>query len=382
MKYFFVSAILLLVFGCGIGGGTVAGVSDVRIIPIDYALTQKLAAESVLKTQTPVALTKIKPSKSPEYRLGAGDKVFISIYSTAKNSGSESEELTRVYPVRGDYGGATEIDAQEVTQSGFITLPYIDDVKLKDKTVSEVQKEIYKKTKKFFKNPQVEVKVTEYNSRRVVVTGEVAKPGEQKIQAKELTILNALEAAGGVTADGDLQNATLTDANGAVEKLDLLALLTKGDVSQNRTLQTNDVLYIPTNHRNKVFVMGEVVKPAAQSIPKGRLTLTEVLNDATGLDKITASKSKVYVIRGVLHEKDLEPKGKMLPAPDVALASIAVYQLDVNNPAAFVVGDQFMLQPRDVVYVSEREIAEWSRFVNQIIPSSIQSLLYGALYVN
>lgn len=389
MKKNHISAFFLfLIMGCS-HNGEVAGISDVRVTPIDYALTQKLAIEDVPTIESPIALQKMRAPKPSEYRLGVGDKIFISIYSASSGSLARAEGMVRVYPVREEYSGnSSQSDSIEVTQAGGIDLPYVGNIVLKNKTVAEIQKEIRKKAKKYFKNPQAEAKVVEYNSHRVIVTGEVAKPGEQKIQAKELTVLAALEAAGGATATGDLQNASIRQANGQQVVVDVLALLNNGDMNQNYVLQSGDALHIPTNHRNKVFLMGEVVKPEAQLISKGRLTLTEALNGASGLDKITASKSKVYVIRGALGEKDLQRKEnasskiKHEPAATVVTPSIAVYQLDVNNPSAFVVADQFLLKPRDVVYVSEREITQWSRFISQIIPSSVQSLLYGALYVD
>lgn len=318
-----------------------------------------------------------KDNDKTEYHIGAGDRLFFSLYMLGGK-----EESKRIYPT------TTYVNQQEqalaVRQDGTVGFPYVGDVKVVGKTESALRAQLEKEYARYFKLPQVDVRVAEFNAHRVVVTGEVEKPGEQSLSHADLTVAKALEAAGGPTPAADLRAAEIRHQDGTSENVDILALLYEGDTSGNKTLAEGDSLYIPTNHRNRVFVMGEVVKPAAQYIPKGRLSLTEALMEAGGLDKITASRASVYVIRGAVSERMTERRASSAPPPtvDAGAMQVAVYQLDASTADAFIIADQFMLKPRDVVYVSERGITEWNRFISQLIPSSVQSLLYGSLFDN
>lgn len=358
--------------------------SGPNIIPLTPQNAASFGAPAIQKAAAAAAKTNVTSAGEDEgaYRIGPGDKLLFALYVIDGREGSK-----RIYPPMTSYSSDPSQQIA-VRQDGSIDVPYVGRVVVKDKTESEALAMLRKQYGRYFKQPEVELRVAEFNARRVVISGEVVKPGEQAISHKELSIIKALEAAGGVSADAALTDAELTHANGKKEKIDLQAMLYEGDLTNNRVLSSGDALYVPTNHRNKVFVMGEVVKPAAQSIKRGRLTLTEALADAGGLDKVTASAAGVYVIRGAVSEAMVEKKADLTTPPAASGAAsanpvqVAVYSLDVHSPDAFVVGDQFMLHPRDVVYVSSRDVTEWSRFITQLIPSSVQSILYGSLYDN
>lgn len=327
----------------------------------------------VLKPTAP----KLDDAKS-EYRIGAGDRLFFSLYMLGGK-----DDGRRIYPAS-NYAVNPQEQTLAVRQDGTVSFPYLGDVKVVGKTESALRAQLEKEYTRYFKLPQVDVRVAEFNAHRVVVTGEVAKPGEQALSHADLTVAKALAAAGGPTEAADLRAAEIRHKDGGSENVDIMALLYEGNTAENRKLAAGDSLHIPTNHRNRVFVMGEVVKPAAQYIPKGRLSLTEALMEAGGLDKITASRASVYVVRGAVTERMTERRASSAPpAPvDPGAMQVAVYQLDASTADAFVIADRFMLKPRDVVYVSERGVTEWSRFISQLIPSSVQTLLYGSLFTN
>jgi len=92
-------------------------------------------------------------------------------------------EISRAVPVRPD---------------GKISLPLLNDVQASGLTAMELANNITEGLKKFINSPQVTVSVTEINSRRVYVTGEVSKPGAYPL-LPNMTALQAVTSAGGFT---------------------------------------------------------------------------------------------------------------------------------------------------------------------------------------
>jgi protein involved in polysaccharide export with SLBB domain len=108
------------------------------------------------------------------------------------------------------------------------------------------------------------------------VLGEVNKPGDYEI-TEEATLLELLQRAEGPRVGANLKGATLT-RGGATSKLDLEALLRRGDTRVNVRLQDGDSVLVPEN-RMKVYVIGEVAKPDTFLLPE-RATVLDALTAA------------------------------------------------------------------------------------------------------
>ena len=109
------------------------------------------------------------------YKIGPQDVLRIDVW--------KETEISRSVPVRPD---------------GKISLPLLNDVQAAGLTAMELANVITEGLKKFINSPQVTVTVTEINSRRIYVTGEVTKPGAYML-LPNMTALQALTGAGGFT---------------------------------------------------------------------------------------------------------------------------------------------------------------------------------------
>jgi len=250
-----------------------------------------------------------------------------------------------------------------VDPAGFVYVPLVGRVKAAGLTLEEFRKELVRRFGEYIKDPQIEVNVVAYRSQRVFIAGEVGQPGIVPITDQPLTLVDALSQVGGPTEKADFYGVRLTRGDTRV-LVNIDRLYFEGDTSINVLLQDGDVVSVPDGLDRKVFILGEVGGSAgvnqarAYVMRRGRMSLTEVLSDADGLNPFTSASSQVYVIRA----------NQDIASPTQAAMNPIVYQLNARNPDSLVLADQFPMQPRDVVFVNPTGPAVIGRFIGQFFP--------------
>jgi len=174
-------------------------------------------------TATPTEGTGKTPGET-EYKIGPQDLIRIDVW--------KEPDISRTIPVRPD---------------GKISLPLLNDVPAAGLTSLELAASIREGLKKYINNPQVTVTVTEINSRRVFVTGEVVKPGALPL-LPNMTVLQALSSCGGFTQFARTKNIYVLrqeDGKQVKHPFNYKEVVAGKKAEDNIALQPGDVIVVP-----------------------------------------------------------------------------------------------------------------------------------------
>jgi len=215
-----------------------------------------------------------------EYLVGPGDVIKITVY--------DNEDLTTKVMVNDD---------------GKIVMPLLGLVKVGGFSIPGITKEITKLLADgYIINPQVNVFIEDYRSKKVVILGKVRTPGLIELRG-DISFLELISKAGGLSNEaGD--TATIKRSSGGnddVIVVDLTALIERADLSQNVRIMDGDTVNI--SKAGMCFVTGEVRSPG--TYPCGDDSTVLKIIALSGGFTGKASKSSVRIVRIINKERKL-----------------------------------------------------------------------------
>ncbi len=189
--------------------------------------------------------------------------------------------------------GAPELSVSVLVRpDGKITLPAAGDVAASGFTPAQLSKELTKKLANYVKTPIVTVTVSGITNNRVYISGG-GVPARVINLPGRTTLFKLLCGIEGVE-NADLVRATLLRGTENVA-VDFYELFGKGNLDADVQLQPEDIIFLPTNELNKIYVVGAISK--AQSIVyRDGLRILDVILESGGFTKF-AKESAVLILR-------------------------------------------------------------------------------------
>ncbi len=350
LKILVILGTVLVVSSCAVAPGVHVGISsdtdevlkdDFDGIPVSvYSISPEMfqTKNEIFTYKQKSISSELYDVKPGNYVLGPHDVVVVTVW--------EHPELTQ--PM-GQYR-TDEATGQKIANDGTMYYPFIGTVKVSGLTPIGLRERITERLGKVLQNPQIDVKVLAYRSKKVFVGGEVSATGTQFITDIPLSIPAAINNARGLSTKADGSSVYLT-RDGKTYILDLISLYRDGSDLDKIFLKDGDKIWVPSREENKVYVMGEVNTKKAISMMHGRLSLAQALGEAGGINQNYAEAGSIYVLRAN-KKKEIE-----------------VFHLSIANPLSIVISDQFNLNPRDIVYVDATGLARWNRVVSLLMPT-------------
>lgn len=352
-SYFLLCALSITMTGCAVTSGlqtydlpsegmyqTELGTS-VNVVRLTQELLPALQPAQINLQQNYAHLFK---TTHQNYKLSAGDILSIYLWAypdiTPPTSAVSSEQSARS-------------NGYQIDQQGYIQFPMIGRYKAAGKSLLQVNQELRSQLSRYLKTPDVIARVLSYQGQRYSVQGNVMKGGQFFLSDQPTSIYTALGLAGGVnTEKGDNTSITLV-RQGQTYNLNSIELEKAGLSLHNLLIQPNDTLYINSRENQKIYVMGESGQNKPVALRDQGMSLSDVLGESLGLNPLSASRSKIYVVRNTPNNVSTE-----------------IYHLDLTSIGDFGLANQFKMRSNDIVYVDASGLARWQRVINQVVPFS------------
>jgi len=301
----------------------------------------------------------------PAYVVGAGDVLEVSVWEAPPAA------LFGVAVVDARAGltstRQTTFPDQIVNADGVINVPFAGAVSVVGKTPQQIEAEIARRLAGKANQPQVLVRVTRNATQNVTVVGEVAASTRMQLTAKGERLLDAVAAAGGVRQPVGKMTVQLS-RGGKSYAMPLDSVIQ--DPKQNVYLQPGDVvtaLFQPLSFT----ALGATGKNEEVNFEAQGITLAQALGRMAGVRDNQADARGVFIFR---FEEPGVVKAEGQPLPQTPEGKVpVVYRVDLKDPRAFLVAQNFPMKNKDVVYVANAPAAELQKFLN-ILTSSIFSV--------
>jgi polysaccharide biosynthesis/export protein len=190
--------------------------------------------------------SKVKPPIT-EYTIGEDDILKISVW---QNSDLDQEAIVR--------------------PDGMISFPLIGDVIARGLTIPGLTQEITGRLSEFVKFPQVSISLRKMGGSKIVVLGEVIRPGVVAVTGAK-TVLEAVGLAGGFSKDAVPSSIVLIRGgfnSPQPQRLNLSKALQGREVQkQNISLQSEDVIFVPKKFIADVnYFLSQILDPLSKGV--------------------------------------------------------------------------------------------------------------------
>ena len=324
------------------------------------------------------------------YMIGVGDVLTLNMQL--------KESLGDV--LNGLIASQTSQRGFRVQDDGAVSIPDIGRVVIGGLTLQEAESAVYQRLLAAGVSPSFSIEITEFNSQKISISGNVKSPGILPLTLQPLYLDEAIYESGGfaisdasfiivrlyrngsiyqifgpeiynqndtnriLLKDGDTIVVDVTDEYDRILGLRQEARAKRlGELEIQTRIKANNASSLLSRMkygsiaREYVYVIGEVLQQSRYTLPfEHKAVLADALLESSGgVSSLTGNPKQIYVLRGGADLKNFAP--------------ITALHLDATNAANFLLATRLELRPKDVVFVGTQPITNWNRMIKQIIPS-------------
>jgi polysaccharide export outer membrane protein len=291
------------------------------------------------------ALSKVISTVPAEVRLMGGDVINVLITDNAPEGSGLFAPLAT---------GGTQLKVR-IDNKGMISLPYVGHEFVAGMTPMQVENLIQKKLKGVTTDVQAHVELVGDLSGSVLVAGAVKTPGRFSTLQGPLTLLDAINQAGGPVMEPHLVNVTVRTGS-EVQSFSYEDIL----AGNNAVLKPNSEVVLD-RARQRFVAMGAVGEPGLKDLPQQNTSLLDALGVVGGLRESSANAEGLFVFR-----MEDDPRSKP-----------TVLRLNMRDPAAIFYARQIMIKPDDTIYVTNAAIYEWQKIISPIVQTMVLGRALG-----
>lgn len=336
-------------------------IEGIQLVDVNDTLARKLALSKRLGQ-----FAKVFPSvASNNYLIGPGDILEVTVWETqpAMLFGAILlDSKVNLAPTH-----AVTFPSQMVTPDGTINMPFAGRISVKGRSTNEIETNIINGLQGKANQPQVLVRVVKNNTSNVTVVGEVGNSTLMPLTPKGERLLDALAAAGGVKQPVNRMSVQVSRDN-VTEMMALDSVIR--DPKQNILLKPGDV--VTALFQSQSFsVLGATGKNEEIPFEAQGISLAQALARSGGLNDNRADARGVFIFRFEnINLVDVSENTKQTVDGAVPI----VYQVDLRDPATLFVMQNFPIQDRDVIYVSNSPAAEFDKFLRLVLSVAVPSI--------
>ena len=276
-------------------------------------------------------LKQLDAQKEPVYRINAGDKISIRVYS---HPDLIMESL--------------------VTPDGAIGVMFAGQIQVAGLTLEEASEKIKNVYAQYIKNPELGVFAIDVRSQTATISGAVNNPGMFVI-SNGMRLADLFAKAGGSAVRdfddqmldaADYQNSIIV-RNGEILPVNFSLAIEKGDRWHNVKLKKGDYIYIAVRSEAMVSIIGSIHRPHKRLWDQN-LGVLELISSGLGL-------KEQYWKYGVIIRGGMD--------------NPRFYRIDIDGIMHGRCAN-VRLQPGDVVYIPHDNISEYNVFVRKLLPTS------------
>ncbi len=327
-----------------------------------------ISDENNQKNETLYGAT-VKKSVSLKYLISPGDTLSFSVY--------DEPDLTQ--------------NSITVRPDGYATFEPIGEVNVASLDIDTLTKIIEKKMEYYVRNPHVSINIKSFNPVSVYIHGAVQKPGlyQQAINTQQaatdsknplartnMNITNIIANAGGITYDADLANVEITNrVKNRKFKVDLWKLVYEGDTTQDVTLCSEDVIFIP--RLKTVPPADDNFKTLVKSSIYPDTFLVRIIGEVNIPGIYDINTKSPYLDSAIAIAKGYKP--------DANKKHILVYRKTLNNNVSRIIVNtkevNFVLRPNDMIFVKSslagKVVHAAEKLTKIITPSNMAASTYN-----